>query len=91
MFVDAYQKKFDGNMPNAFAALGYDAYMLIVDAIEAADSAEPQAIRDAIANFKNHEAVTGVLTFDSNGDPIKSAVILKVEQGKIVFYKEAKP
>lgn len=90
VFAEAYQAKYN-KIPNAFAALGYDAYMLIVDAIEAANSAEPQAIRDTLANFKNHEAVTGLLTFDSNGDPIKSAVILGVEGGQFKYIATVDP
>ena len=90
VFADAYQKKYN-KIPNAFAALGYDAYMLIVDAIEVAGSAESQAIRDAIANFKAHEAVTGLITFDQNGDPIKSAVILGVEGGKFKYVTTVNP
>ena len=90
VFAEAYQKKYD-KIPNAFAALGYDAYMLILDAIEAANSAEPQAIRDTLASFKNHEAVTGLLTFDENGDPIKSAVILGVEGGQFKYITTVDP
>lgn len=90
-FVEEYKKKYEGKMPNAFAALGYDAYMLIVDAIEAAGSAEPQVIRDTIAAFQNHEAVTGLLTFDKNGDPIKSAVILGVEGGAFKYITTVNP
>lgn len=90
VFADAYQKKYD-KIPNAFAALGYDAYMLILDAIEAANSAEPQAIRDTLAGFENHEAVTGMLTFDENGDPIKSAVILGVEGGQFKYIATVDP
>ena len=65
--------------------------MLIVDAIEEAGSAEPQAIRDTLATFKNHEAVTGMITFDKNGDPIKSAVILGVESGKFEYITTIDP
>jgi len=90
VFADAYQKKYD-KIPNAFAALGYDAYMLILDAIETANSVEPQAIRDTLANFENHEAVTGMLTFDENGDPIKSAVILGVDGGEFKYIATVDP
>lgn len=90
VFADAYQKKYN-KVPNAFAALGYDAYMLIVDAIEAGNSAEPQVIRDTLASFKDHEAVTGLLTFDENGDPIKSAVILGVEGGQFKYIATVDP
>lgn len=90
VFSEEYQKKY-GKIPNAFAALGYDAYMLIVDAIEASNSDDPQVIRDTIANFKKHEAVTGMLTFDPNGDPIKSAVILGVEDGQFKYITTVDP
>jgi len=90
VFAEAYQKKYN-KIPNAFAALGYDAYMLIVDAIEAANSAEPQVIRYTLANFTNHEAVTGLLTFDPNGDPIKSAVILGVDGGQFKYIATVDP
>ena len=90
VFAAAYQKKYD-KIPNAFAALGYDAYMLIVDAIEAANSTDSKVIRDTIAGFANHEAVTGMLTFDPNGDPIKSAVILGVDGGKFKYITTVDP
>ncbi|PID55707.1 branched-chain amino acid ABC transporter substrate-binding protein [candidate division KSB3 bacterium] len=90
-FVEVYQKKYNGNMPNTFAALGYDAYMLIVDAIEASGSADPETIRDTIAGFSSHEAVTGMVTFDSNGDPVKSAVILKVDGGEFKYITTVDP
>ncbi len=89
-FAEAYQKKYN-KIPNAFAALGYDAYMLIVDGIETAGSADSKAIRDAIAGFKNHEAVTGMITFDENGDPRKSAVILGVKGGKFEYVTTVDP
>jgi branched-chain amino acid transport system substrate-binding protein len=89
-FAEAYQKKYN-KIPNAFAALGFDAYNLLVDAIEAAKSADSVAIRDALVQFKNQEAVTGLITFDENGDPIKSAVILGVEGGKFKYITTVNP
>jgi branched-chain amino acid transport system substrate-binding protein len=89
-FAAAYQKKYN-KIPNAFAALGFDAYNLLVDAIEATKSADSVAIRDALVAFKNHEAVTGIITFDENGDPIKSAVILGVEGGKFKYITTVNP
>lgn len=90
VFFEAYQKKYN-KIPNAFAALGYDAYMLIVDAIEAANSTDPKVIRDTLAGFQAHEAVTGLITFDENGDPIKSAVILGVEGGAFKYVTTVDP
>jgi branched-chain amino acid transport system substrate-binding protein len=89
-FVEVYTDKF-GKEPNAFAALGFDAYMVILDAIERAGSAEPEAIRDALAATENFEGVTGVITLDVNGDATKSAVILKVENGEFRYLTTVDP
>jgi len=42
-FVDAFEAKY-GETPSAMAALGYDAYMLVLDAIERANSFNPEDI-----------------------------------------------
>ena len=51
-FVQAYKGKY-GDMPDSFAALGYDAAYLIADAINRAGSADPEAIRTALAETKS--------------------------------------
>lgn len=89
-FVQVYKEKF-GKEANAFAALGFDAYMVILDAIERAGSAEPQAIRDALAATENFQGVTGIITLDENGDATKSAVILKVDNGEFRYLTTVNP
>lgn len=89
-FVDAYKDKYNAE-PNAFAALGYDAYMVILDAIERADSYEPTAIRDALAKTADFKGVTGTITLDENGDATKSAVILQVQDGAFKYLTTVEP
>ena len=48
---------------NAFAPLGYDALMLVVDAIERAGSADPDAIRDELEKTRDFNAVTGTISY----------------------------
>ena len=48
---------------NAFAGLGYDTVKLIADAIRRAGSADPKAIREALAQTRNLPGVTGASTF----------------------------
>ncbi|MDO5387723.1 MAG: ABC transporter substrate-binding protein [Clostridia bacterium] len=83
-FVAKYREANDGNDPAGCTALGYDGYNLACDAIEAANSTDPVAIRDAIANI-DFVGVTGPVKFDENGDPTKAAVVKKVENGKFVY------
>lgn len=89
-FLDAYEKKYN-QAPNAFAALGFDAYMVAREAIEKAGSADPQAIRDAIAETKDFKGATGLITLDENGDANKSAVIKQVQNGEFVYIETVQP
>ncbi|HHX28629.1 MAG: ABC transporter substrate-binding protein [Bacillota bacterium] len=89
-FVDAYKAKYNKE-PNAFAALGYDAYLMILDAIKRANSAEPAAIRDALAGTKDFKGVTGTITMDENRDANKSAVILQVKDGAFQYLTTVEP
>jgi branched-chain amino acid transport system substrate-binding protein len=71
--------------PAAVTALGYDGYLVALDAMKRAGSIEPQKIRDAIAATKGFVGVTGIVTLDENGDATKSAFIKSVQGGKFVF------
>lgn len=90
VFLKEYKEKY-GKDANAFAALGYDAYMVIVEAIEKAGTTDPVAIRDKIAETSNFVGATGIISLDENGDAVKSAVINKVEEGKFVYLTTIEP
>lgn len=82
-YVEAYRAKF-GRDPDAFSALTVDCYMLIVDAIERAGSADPELIQDGLITA-DLDVVTGHTTMTLSGDPKKDFVFLKVEGGEFVF------
>jgi branched-chain amino acid transport system substrate-binding protein len=89
VFAEAYKKKY-GATPDDVAALTYDAVTLLARAIEAAGSLDRGAIRDGMAKITVFEGVTGKMTFRSP-DPIKSAVMLKVTDGKPQFITSIDP
>lgn len=89
-FVEAFEAKYN-ETPSAMAALGYDAYMLVVDAIERAGSFDPKAIRDAMAATKNYEGVTGYITINETGDAVKDAVVLQVTDGVFKYLSTVSP
>lgn len=89
-FVKDFEAEY-GERPSAFAALGYDAYMLVIDAIKRANSLEPEKIQEAMAATKDYPAVTGKITMDQNGDAVKDAVILTVEQGEFKYLTTVSP
>ena len=82
-FIKNYKEAYN-ETPNAFAALGYDAAYILAGAIEKAGSTDSQAIIDALAATE-HEGVTGKISFDANGDPVKSLTIIKIVDGKYTF------
>jgi branched-chain amino acid transport system substrate-binding protein len=60
----------------AVSALGYDAYMTAVEAIKAADSADPVKINEALWDVKI-TGVTGDIAFDEIGDAIRNVAFIK--------------
>ena len=87
-FVEGYKKELAGKEPiiPAVAALGYDAYILLRDAIERAGSTDGVAIRDALKATKDFEGVTGIINFTEEGDADKNLAVIKtVKDGQFVF------
>ena len=80
-FVKAYKEKYDTE-PGSFAALGYDVAYLVADAIERAGSTDAEAIKNALAETKDFDAVTGTLSFDENHNPIKEIAIIELVNGE---------
>ncbi len=72
-------------------ALGYDAVMVMADAITRSGSTDRAKIREALANTRFFKGVTGTITFNANGDPVKSAVIMEIRNGKQRYFKTLKP
>ncbi len=72
-------------------ALGYDAIMLLTEAINRAQSFDKKKIRDAISNTRSFKGVTGIFDFNNHGDPLKSAVFMEIRNGKPHYLKTLKP
>lgn len=60
----------------AVSALGYDDYMVAIEAIKAAGSADPEDIADVMADV-TYTGVTGAIAFDENGDAIRDQAFIK--------------
>ena len=60
----------------AVSVMGYDAYFVILEAIKAAGSAEPEAINAALANIR-HQGVSGQIAFDPTGNALREVAFIK--------------
>jgi len=90
-FVKAYQAKYNGQTPDAMAALGYDSAKVLADAIQRAGTTEPSKLRDALASTRDFSCVTGKTTLDAGRNASKSAVILTVKDGKFKYVETIQP
>jgi branched-chain amino acid transport system substrate-binding protein len=89
-FINNYNELY-GALPDDVAALTYDAFQLLFQAIRNADSLDRAAIRDALAGIDLYEGVTGLMSFDEQGDPVKCAVIIQINEGAFTYYDSACP
>ena len=96
-FIERYKANY-GYVPDDVAALTWDALHLAQQAIQDAGKitgkieTDRTAVRNALAKIKNFAGITGNMTFTEEGDPIKCAVIVKInDKGEYEFYKSSCP
>ncbi|KXU35679.1 ethanolamine utilization protein EutJ [Cephaloticoccus capnophilus] len=87
-FVSKYRERWGGETPDAFAALGYDAALLLIDSLERAGTTESAALRDAIAATRDLLGATGRTAIDENGNASKAATIMTVKNGRFTYVGE---
>ncbi|MDR1569977.1 MAG: ABC transporter substrate-binding protein [Oscillospiraceae bacterium] len=89
-FIKAYEAKYNEPMSMAFNATGYDAALLLCEAIKAAGSTDFEAVSAALKS-SSVQGVTSSYTFDDHNDPIKSAYIMTFVGGKQAFETRQDP
>jgi branched-chain amino acid transport system substrate-binding protein len=90
-FIENYKKAY-GNIPDDVAALTFDSFGLLSQAIKNGNKPDRQSVRDSLARIPNYQGVTGNMQFrEGSGDPIKSAVMLQIKNGKFVWFANANP
>lgn len=90
-FVEGYKQRYGNLVPDAHAALAYDATRLLVDAIMRAGTTDSDKLRDALAATKDFPGVTGVINMDEDRDAVKPAVVLKLQDVKFIYQETIEP
>ena len=80
-FVADYKKKY-GETPDALAAVAYDAAYIMFDAITRAGALDRAKLRDALAQTKDFDGVTGKISMNAQRNADKKLVIIKISDGK---------
>jgi len=89
-FVKKYQAKFHA-LPDGMAPLGYDAMMILGQAINTAGSTDGTKVRDTLAGVKNYAGVTGNITINEKRNATKAAVVLEVANNQTKFVTTVPP
>lgn len=76
-FMEDYGKA----KPDRFAALAYDTFMLVAEAIKEAGSTDTAVVRETLINRKDCEGVTGKTSFTSENMPVKHPIICRIKKG----------
>ena len=90
-FTAAWKKANPDKGPNVNAALGYAAYVMIIDAIKRGGAATPEAITKALAETKDLDTPLGRLTLDQDHNPAMPVGIIEIKGGKRVYVGEIQP
>ena len=77
-------------VPDALAALAYDATNILLQGIKEAGADDTAKVKDALKKISVN-AVSGQIKFDANNNPVKSATILAVKDGKVQFNSVVNP
>jgi branched-chain amino acid transport system substrate-binding protein len=90
-FVQEYKQRYQNLVPDAHAALAYDATLLLFDAIKRAGTTDGPQLRDALANTKGFDGVTGLISMDGNRNAVKPAVVLKLQDASFIYQEKIQP
>ncbi len=85
-FVQHYQAKY-GMEPDAWAAQSYATLYILAEAMKNAQSTEPAAIRDALAQTMNLPTILGDFSFDPNGEAVYDPIVLIVKDGTLQSFE----
>lgn len=80
-YIAKFQERY-GEAPDTFDALSYDAAHLLFEAIEAAGTDDPAAIRDAMEEIK-FDGVTGSFQYDEYHNAVDVAPMLHYVNGEV--------
>jgi branched-chain amino acid transport system substrate-binding protein len=90
-FVDTYKRRYGNLLPDAHAALAYDAARILFDAMGRGGVNDSAKLRDALAQTKNFPGVTGIINIDANRNAVKPAVVLKLMDLKFIYQETIQP
>lgn len=90
-FVETYKQRYGNLLPDAHAALAYDAARLLFDAMARGGLENSVKLREALAQTRNFAGVTGIINIDGSRNAIKPAVVLKLQDLRFIYQETIQP
>jgi branched-chain amino acid transport system substrate-binding protein len=90
-FVEEYKQRYQNLLPDAHAALAYDAARLLFNALERAGTTDSGPLRDALAQTKDFKGVTGLISMDIDRNAVKPAIVLKLQDAAFIYQETVQP
>lgn len=83
-FMKAYKEKYGDSEPPEETVLGFDAYMIGIQAIEKAGSIDSYLVKEALKGTNHFRGASGEISFDETGEPTKPINVDVIQDGKFV-------
>jgi branched-chain amino acid transport system substrate-binding protein len=97
VFVDKYEARFGKGTASDVAALNWDSLSIVLQAIKNCGkitgdlAVDRSCIKDGMASIKDFEGITGKMSFDQEGDPIKCVIVVQIVDGMFQQYDTVCP
>jgi branched-chain amino acid transport system substrate-binding protein len=90
-FIKKFKERYNNEVPDGLAALGYDAAKILAEAMERTTELTSVNIKNELAKTKDFVGVTGKITINEKRNAVKSAVVVQVENEKRKYVTTVTP
>lgn len=86
-FVESYRARY-GELPDHYAARGYDAVRVLAEAVESGGGASPMELERGLRGLSDFDGVTGPIQFREGGGVQRFTRVYAIREGSPVDYRE---
>ena len=90
-FVEAYKKRYGGESPSSYAALGYDSAKIVLDQLVKSGETNSEGLQMSLHTLKNYKGVTGEITMSKTHEALRSMVIVEYQDGEPIIRDKVNP
>ena len=90
-FVEAYKKRYGGESPSSYAALGYDSAKIVLDQLVNSGEANSEGLQMSLHTLKDYKGVTGEITMSKTHEALRSMVIVEYQDGEPIIRDKVNP